>query len=410
MSERFIYRAKTIVTMDGPSIDNGAVAVAGERIAAVGRFEEVLAQGGDVIDLGEMVLLPGLINAHCHLDYTTLRGKIAPQRSFTNWILQINGLRRDFSDEDFLESIALGFEEAKSWGTTAIANIESMPALLSRMAPPPLRTWWFAELIDLRPRLSPEEMIADALISFRDKPEWQGGFGLSPHAPYTASPKLTRLATAAARQGDLLLTMHLAESEEEMEMFREGRGRLFDFLQSLGRPTDDCGTGKTPLVLMLEREAIDERWIFVHLNELTAEDFARLENGPRFHIVHCPRSSRYFRHGRFALEQLVDMGFNVCLGTDSLASNSSLSLFAEMRAVREMHPDYPSERILEMATVNGARALHQGDALGKIRQGFVADLIALPMEEPTRDPITEIIYWEEKVPWMMISGNVAGRA
>lgn len=405
MSERLIYRAQTVVTMDGPPIDNGAVAVAGERIAAVGRFDELRTEGGAVTDLGEMVLLPGLINAHCHLDFTSLRGKIAPQRSFTDWILQINGLRRDLSDEDFLESIALGFEEAKSWGTTTMANIESMPALLSRMVPPPLRTWWFAELIDVRPRLSTEEMIADALTFFRDKPEWRGGFGLSPHAPYTASPKLTRLAATAAKQSDLLLTMHLAESEEEMEMFRDGRGRLFDFLQSLGRPTDDCGKGKTPLAVMLEREAIDDRWIFVHLNELTEEDFASLENGPRFHIAHCPRSCRYFRHAPFALLRLADLGFNVCLGTDSLASNSSLSLFAEMRAVRDAHSDYPSERILEMATVNGARALHQENALGRIRPGFLADLIALPIVQHGDDLFEAIISWDEKVPWMMLAGK-----
>ncbi len=405
-----IYRAKTVVTMDGPPIDNGAVAVAGERIAAVGRFEEVRAHGGVVTDLGEMALLPGLINAHCHLDFTSLRGAIAPQRSFSDWILQINGLRQNLSDEDYLESIARGFDEAKRWGTTTIANVESLPALLSRMPPPPLRTWWFAELIDVRPRLLAEEIVANSLASFRDKQDWRGGFGLSPHAPYTASPKLTHLAASAANQNDLLLTMHLAESEEEMEMFREGRGRLCNFLQSLGRSMDDCGTGKTPLSVMFDLAAIDERWIFVHLNELTEEDFARLENGPRFHIAHCPRSSLYFRHRPFALRRLVELGFNVCLGTDSLASNSSLSLFAEMRAVRASHPDFPSDQILGMATVNGARALHQETALGKIRAGFQADLIALPIENPGDDLFTEIIAWNERVPWMILGGNLMAQA
>ena len=406
MSERLIYRARTVVPMDGPPIDDGAVAVVGERIADVGRFKDVRAQGGAVTDLGEMVLLPGLINAHCHLDFTSLRGKIAPQRSFADWIVQINGLRRDLSDEDYLESIARGFDEAKRRGTTTIANIESMPALLSRMAPPPLRTWWFAELIDVRPDASAEELIANALTSFRDKQDWRGGFGLSPHAPYTASPKLIRLAASAARQSDLPLTMHLAESEEEMEMFRSGRGRLFDLLQGLGRSMEDCGAGKTPLAVMLEREAIDERWILVHVNELTEEDFAHLERGPRFQIAHCPRSSRYFRHRPFALRRLVDLGFNVCLGTDSLASNSSLSLFAEMRAVRETHPDFPSDRILEMATVNGARALGQEHALGKIRSGFLADLIALPLVNPSNDLFTEIISWDKSVPWVMLAGDL----
>ena len=410
MSERLIYRARTLVTMDGPPIDDGAVAVDGEQIAASGRFAKVRAQGGTINDLGEVVLLPGLINAHCHLDYTSLRGKIAPQRSFTDWILQINGLRRDLSDEDYLESIARGFEEAKRWGTTALANIESMPALLSRMAPPPLRTWWFAELIDVRPRLPAEEMIADSLTSFRNKQDWRGGFGLSPHAPYTASPKLTRLAADAARQSDLLLATHLAESHEEMEMFHAGRGPLFELLQSLGRPMDDCGAGQTPLAVMLEREIIDERWLFVHLNELTEEDFARLEKGPRFHVAHCPRSSRYFRHRPFALRRLAEMGFNVCLGTDSLASNSSLSLFAEMQAVQEAHPDLSPERILAMATVNGARALHQENALGKIRTGFLADLIALPIANAGGDVFTRIISWADRVPWMMLAGSVITEA
>ncbi len=410
MSERLIYRAKTLVTMDGPPIDDGAIAVEGERIAASGRFADVRAQGGTVNDLGEVALLPGLINAHCHLDYTSLRGKIAPPRSFADWILQINGLRRDLSDEDYLESIARGFEEAKRWGTTTLANIESMPALLSRMAPPPLRTWWFAELIDVRPRLSAEEMIADSLTSFRNKQDWRGGFGLSPHAPYTASPKLTRLAAEAARQSNWLLATHLAESQEEMEMFQAGRGPLFELLQSLGRSMDDCGASKTPLAVMLEREMIDGRWIIVHLNELTEEDFARLEQGPRFHVAHCPRSSRYFRHGPFALRRLAELGFNVCLGTDSLASNSSLSLFAEMQAVQEAHPDLSPERILTMATVNGARALHQEGALGKIRAGFLADLIALPIANAGGDVFTEIISWTDRVPWMMLAGSVIAQA
>ncbi|MEO8440727.1 MAG: amidohydrolase family protein [Spartobacteria bacterium] len=401
-----IYRAKTIVTMDGPPIDDGAIVVEDDRIAAVGRSADVRAQETcAVTDLGEVVLLPGLINAHCHLDFTVLRGAIAPQRSFAEWILQINGLRRDLSDEDYLASIARGFEESRRWGTTTIANIESMPALLGRMPPPPLRTWWFAELIDVRPRLSASEMVEDALSSFRDKGDWLGGFGLSPHAPYTSSPELSRLAREAAARENLLLTMHLAESAEEMTMFREGRGGLFDLLKSLGRPMTDCGLGKTPLAVMLEREVLDEDWIVVHLNELAEDDFARLENSPRFHIAHCPRSGRYFQHAPFALRRLLDLGFNICLGTDSLASNDSLSLFAEMRAVRDSHPWLAPVQILEMVTVNGARALRQEARLGRVAPGYQADLIILPIENPSSDPCEEIVSWEREVPQALLNGH-----
>jgi aminodeoxyfutalosine deaminase len=398
------YRGRTIVTMDGPPIDDGAVAVAGDRIAAVGRFDEIRALGGSVIDLGEVIILPGLINAHCHLDFTSLRGGIQQPRSFADWIRQINRLRRDLSDEDFLLSIGLGFAEARRWGTTTIANIESMPGLLERMAPPPLRTWWFAELIDVRPGPSPEEMIGDSLSFLLNKRNWPGGVGLSPHAPYTASPRLTRLAAEAANRYQMLLTTHLAESNEEMEMFRHGRGRLFELLESLGRPMDDCRVGKTPLAVMLEREAINDRWIVVHLNELSEEDLVRLESGPRFHIAHCPCSSRYFQHRPFAMSELHDLRFNICLGTDSLASNSSLSLFAEMQTVRDTHRGLGPKRILEMVTTNSARALNQENALGKIRAGFQADLIALPIADQRGDIFETIINWSETVSWMLVAG------
>ena len=400
-----IYRARTLVTMDGPPLEDGAVAIEDGRIVAVGRSAEVRAQQiGTVTDLGEVVLLPGLINAHCHLDFTALRGAIARQRSFADWIGQINGLRRDLSDDDYLESIGHGFAEARRWGTTTIANIESMPALLQRMAPPPLRTWWFAELIDVRPRLPAAEMVQDAMANFAGTEGWLGGLGLSPHAPYTVSPALSALASEAARQNDLILTTHLAESAEEMEMFRDGRGKLFDLLQSLGRPMTDCGRGQTPLAVMLARGVIDQNWIVVHLNELIEEDFARLERGPRFHIAHCPRSSRYFEHAPFALRRLLDLGFNIGLGTDSLASNWSLSLFAEMQMVRETHPWLAAERILEMATANGARALRQEHSLGKIRVGYRADLIALPLEDSAGDLFENIVNWEKPVPWMLLDG------
>ena len=148
-----IFRARTVVTMDGPPIDDGAVAIENERISAVGAFRpKSRARGGEITDLGEVVLLPGLINAHCHLDFTALRGAIAPQRSFADWIRQINAKRRELTEEDFLASITAGLVEARRWGTTTMANIESLPQLLRRIPASPLRIWWFLELIDVRAR------------------------------------------------------------------------------------------------------------------------------------------------------------------------------------------------------------------------------------------------------------------
>jgi cytosine/adenosine deaminase-related metal-dependent hydrolase len=404
-----IIRARFIVTMNGAPIENGAVVVAGDRIANVGTFAEVKAQNaGEVVDLGEQILLPGLINAHCHLDYTCLRGKIPRQKSFADWIRAINAEKAKLSDNDYLTSIAEGFREAEKFGTTSIVNLEAFPELIRQVAQPPARTWWCAELIDVR---SPERAneIADlALKRLRDVASAHDYAGLAPHSPFTASANLFRRCDQLARWDHLLLTTHLAESREEMEMFREGEGMLFEFMQALGRPMDDCGN-KTPLAILSDYVHLDERWIIAHLNELAAADFDVLEkNEKKFHVVHCPGSHRYFGHERFALEKLRALGFNICLGTDSLASNTSLSLFAEMRALRNAHPSLSAIDILAMVTLNPARALRLEAEIGQIAPGFFADAIALPATGNS-NVAEEIIGCETPVLWMMIGGREVGR-
>ena len=143
-------------------------------------------------------------------------------------------------------------------------------------------------------------------------------------------------AVAVAWRNHLRLTMHLAESDEEMEMFCQGRGRLFDLLQGVrAERMEDCQQNKTPLALMLDRETLDDRWIVVHLNELTGERFRPACTEPSFSHCALPTKRSLFPAPPFALRRLLEMGFNICLGTDSLASNSSLSLFAEMRTLRQ---------------------------------------------------------------------------
>src|SRR6266487_3750071 len=160
-----IVRAHTVVTMDGAPIENGAVAISGNRIIDVGSFDEVKGRNsGEIVDLGEQALLPGLINAHCHLDYTCLRGKIPPQKSFADWIRAINAEKAKLAPDDYLASIAEGFAEAKKFGTTTVANLTAFPELISQIHAP-IGTWWFAELIDVR---SPERAneLVDLAIEF----------------------------------------------------------------------------------------------------------------------------------------------------------------------------------------------------------------------------------------------------
>jgi aminodeoxyfutalosine deaminase len=408
---RMIIRARTIVTMDGAPIENGAVAVSGNQIADVGKFYEIRARNaGEIVDLGEQALLPGLINAHCHLDYTCLRGKIPPQKSFADWIRSINAEKAKLSLKDYLASINEGFAEAKRLGTTAIANLTAFPELVPKISAP-IRTWWFAELIDVRVPDRANELVDRAVESLRSVPNW----GLAPHALFTASKDLYRRCGQIARREDILLTTHLAESGEEMKMFREASGPLYEFLRGIGRDMNDCGN-KTPLELFLGAlpsaslrpgpgRALP-RWVVAHLNELAKSDFELLENSKiKFHVVHSPRSHHYFKHSRFPFEKLRALGFNICLGTDSLASNESLSLFDEMRAFRRSEPGISPDKILEMVTVNPATALHRENALGRIQRGLRADLIAVRCNE--RDnPFEQILEFDGSVDWIMVNGKL----
>ncbi|HWB59952.1 MAG TPA: amidohydrolase family protein, partial [Chthoniobacteraceae bacterium] len=268
-----IYRARAIVTMDGPPIENGAVVVQDGMIRAVGRHDEVARIFRDsTTDLGEQVILPGLINAHCHLDYTMLWHAINPQKSFAEWIKNINALKRSLDDNDYLGAIARGFAELKKWGTTTVLNIETLPELLIKMPPPPIRTWWFYEMIDIRHRITTDELFAGAFAFFHQRPDWPGGFGLSPHAPYTASADLYHLAAECSRLTGMPLTTHVAESAEEDEMFRHARGPLYEFLASLGRDMGDCGKSSS-FVHLAAGDFTGSDWLLVHLNELDDDDF-----------------------------------------------------------------------------------------------------------------------------------------
>jgi cytosine/adenosine deaminase-related metal-dependent hydrolase len=395
-----------IVPMVGEPIENGAVAIAGNQIAAVGPFEEVKAgHGGDVLDLGEQILLPGLINGHCHLDYTLLRGQIAPQKSFTDWIRAINASKATLSDEDYVASIEAGLAEAQKFGTTTLLNLEAFPELLPRLSRPPLRVWWCAEMIDVRKHVPVPEVTQNLHDWFESHPEWLGGFGIAPHAPFTASAQLFSASSEVSRKYGLPMTTHLAESHEEMQMFRDASGPLYDFLKSIGRPMDDCG-GDTPLSSLLQSQAPDERWIVAHLNELTEGDFGLLAHAKRFHIAHCPRSHTFFEHRPFELRRLRGLGFNTCLGTDSLASNSSLSLFSEMRELLRKEPWISPREVLAMATINAAHAIGLADSLGAISRGFLADLIAIPFAETGAATFETIVAFEGTVPWMMVDGEI----
>ena len=392
--------------MSSPPLLRGAVRVGEGIITAVGLADELPPLPGEkVTELGACTLLPGLINGHCHLDYTKFRGAISAGHSFTEWIKNINALRRAFGPADYIESIAEGFTLLEQSGVTTVANIEALPELLPLLPVPPLRTWWFLELIDVRQRINGDETLMGALSFFEQHPEWLGGFGLSPHAPYTASIDLYRLARACGDTHGMLATTHIAESVEEAEMFNHATGALYDFLGEMGRDNSDCGQGSA-LSHLVEHGVIGSNWIIAHLNYLQDYDYELVAKSGAS-VVHCPKCHAYFGHAPFPLKLLREHGVNICLGTDSLASNNALDMRSEMREVQQAH-GLSDRDVLEMSTLHGARALAQVGKLGELSVGSAADLVAFPYPETDAakmDPYRRVVRSHAPPKLLVVNGR-----
>jgi cytosine/adenosine deaminase-related metal-dependent hydrolase len=372
----------------------------------VGHWKELSNEhpGAKREDLGETILMPGFINAHCHLDYTMMRSALFGGESFSSWIQRLNAMRRSLDQSDYLEAIAAGLKELRHWGCTTVLNIESFPELVPFLSVSPIRVWWFLEVMDVRSRLHSAEALAGAIHFFEKAGETKGGggFGISPHAPYTASADLYSLVKLYAEKYHLPVCTHLAESGEEMEMFKNGVGPLFEFLKSLGRPMEDC-TGKTPVQILLGNGLLPAGTLLVHMNFLEDEDRDILRHSAgSYPVIHCPRTHAYFERPPFDLQFFRESNIPVLLGTDSLASNQDLNMFAELRAMSESFPELDALEILEMATRRPAMAIGWGGRLGELSPGAVADFISLPDEGDL--PIDEQVMANTIPPRVWISG------
>ena len=406
-----LLRSRVVLPIAQPLIDNGAVWVSGNRIAAVGRWQDLSARAAEsAVDLGESILMPGLVNTHCHLDYTDLAGEIAPTKLFTDWIKTITTAKAGRIYADFAQSWVRGVRMLLRTGATTVADIEAVPELLPEIRQAtPLRVFSFLEMTGVKSRRDPRLILDEAVRKIESLPPPAGGAGLSPHAPYSTVPELLRLSATVAREKGWRLTTHVAESAEEFEMFTHARGPMFDWLKRNGRDMTDCGLG-SPVQHLERNGCLADNLIAVHVNYLASGDAALLAQSG-VSVVHCPRSHAFFQHRRFPREALADAGANICLGTDSLASvvqtrgqAPELNLFAEMQAFAAACPEAPPETVLQMATVNGARALGLPGRIGQLSENSLADMITVPFAGKSAHALEAVVHHAGEVSASMIDG------
>ena len=403
-------RARWVLPIHQPSIEDGLVIIRGPRIVRVTRASpSELKHLSRVVDLGQSALMPGMINAHTHLEFpaaatTRFTG------GFTAWLEGMIQLRSRRTLSDYQRTWRSGAAESLASGVTTVANIESRAENLPELWDgTPLRVFSFFEVTNVRSGLDGKSALKFPLEQARKLKNPRGQNGLSPHAAYSARADLLRETARASRKHGLRVTSHLGESKEEHEMFLKKSGALHSWLGERFEPFAES-LGFSPVEIFNRAGLLSPRFLAVHLNQMARGDLARISRS-RASVVHCPRSHAYFGHEPFPWRSLHRKKVNCCLGTDSRSSLSSpasgklpvLSMLEEMREFQAAHSLSPAQ-VLMMATQNGARALGMEKTLGDLIAGKNADLVALKIDG--RKPVEEIVQACPPVCFSMIDGEI----
>jgi len=374
------FRARLVCPVDCSPIDGGVVTVEGERIVAVGPAR---VADGPVHDLGDVALLPALVNTHTHLEFGHLRDPLGqPGMRLVDW-LPLAIAERQRRGELAVESIAAGLDESLATGTCAIGEIATAPTGAYAVASP-IHLTLLAEAIGLsRARaLSALAAVEQRMESYQAA---NHTIGVSPHAPYTVSPTLARMLVLLARRQGVPVAMHLAECEEELQLMAEGSGPLRELLESRSMWDATALPAGTRPLDYLRILADAPQALVIHGNYLDHAELAFLaEHADRMSLVYCPRTHAYFSHPKYPLAALVANGVRVAVGTDSRASNPDLNMLTELRYAASVHPDVPPDALCRMATLAAAEALGIADDFGSITAGKLACLIAVPIPGPTK--------------------------
>ncbi len=379
-SERNAFQARVVFPITAPPLVGGVVVIEQDRIVAVGRHS---AAECDIIDLGNVAIIPGLVNSHTHLELSDiLRPLGTPGMAFCDWIRHVIEFRRGRS-VPAISPVKQGLDEVIRSGTTAIGEIIQPDWSEDTFRAAPLDATLFLEAIGLS-RQRAGAKLTEARRHLAARPDrWR--VGLSPHAPYTVHPELFDELASLASGCRAPVAFHLAESTEELRLLNSGDGPFRDLLEELGAwdPTA-IPQGTRPLDYLRRLTEANTRSLIIHGNYLTDEEIALIaRNRDRISVVYCPRTHAYFGHARHPLPKLLAAGANVALGTDSRASNPDLNLLEEMRFVRRAYPEISASTILELGTLRGAEALGQDAEYGSIEPGKLANLAIIPL--PDRD-------------------------
>lgn len=392
-----LHRARQVVPVDRPVIDDGAVAVARGIIREVGRFADLQHRWrGPVLDHGEVAILPCLVNAHVHLEFSALKNRIPPQPDFPSWLTATLTAADRLSPYEREGGLEMGLRELWRFGIGLVGEVSNTGLSLEALRESGLDYHYFYECLGFH--LQDEGPLArDFPIFLTEAALNDPHFSAAAHAPYSVSAALFRRVAAWNRRRGRLLAVHLAESEAEVEFLHTGTGFFRELLQARGRWRDEFRPpGLSPVAYLHSLGVLGPDTLAVHCLQVTAADVELLAR-EGVTVILCPRSNRHTGAGKAPLGLFRHAGLSLALGTDSLASVEDYNLFRDLWLLHQEFPDVPGKELIALATLGGARALRFEAELGSLTPGKQAALIAVTPEEGPD-------FWEA-----LLAGGAAGR-
>jgi cytosine/adenosine deaminase-related metal-dependent hydrolase len=421
-------KARVVAPIDRPPIAGGIVTFSRGRIVDVAASAPA---GAAPLDLGDVALLPGLVNAHTHLEFSDLEAPLGkPSMRLVDWIRLVIARRSELKGE-CRRVVADGLRESLHHGVTTVCDITTADVSVYADAPCGPDVVALLEVIGFSraraasalaateerllckpaaprrdstsrpdaPRRDSEDATYRRQLLRRGASELR--IGLSPHAPYTVSPLLLEGLVRVAKRDRLLVAMHLAESPDELELLDGGSGPFRDLLQERGMWDAEAIGRRAHPVEYLKLLAVAPRALVIHGTYLDGQELQWLaDHRDRVALVYCPRTHSYFNQENYPLAAALKAGTRVALGTDSRASTPDLSLLSEARHAARRHTDIDPDQLLRMATLDAAEALGIADDAGSITPGKLANLTAVPIDSREDAIAAEAILASDAPPVM----------
>jgi cytosine/adenosine deaminase-related metal-dependent hydrolase len=385
-----VLHADALITGDAEAVRDAAVVVDDRGVVVdVGPAGELLPRhAGATLERVRGVLLPGLVNAHTHLELSALRGQVPGGAGFVPWVEQMIGVRAEALPEDDLEAIEQAVADLDAFGTCAVGEVSNSMSAVRPLARRGFVGCVFHEVFGVERGPLEERVAALPRIVEARVGEWPSAelvYTPSPHTLYTTHPDVVRRLAREARERGQRMSLHLAEHAAERRFLEHGDGPIPAWYESRLRLRRDLleWPGKSPIALADDLGALGPHAICVHLTDARPDELELVarRGAP---VVFCPRSNLFIETRLPPLLAARAAGLLPALGTDSLASNASLDVLAEARALADRFPTVPARDLVRMATWEGARALGRDD-VGRVARGARPGLFAVdgaPGDDP----------------------------